>query len=413
MQESFQLVYNAAIAQDEAALKTLITQGGVSLDVKKDFFTPAGLLAKEGNIKAAEWLRNQGADVNQIAFGAAAGNHSEYALQLNTLHGQPVKMETILVRPASESRSSSFYTINGQRPMHGPNAGRKVYRYYKTPALYREKRKNLEMVTIDWIAAGAAFGNHRELVETCRAKQNALLEPIVEWSLRGNHYDYINWLRQHTYELTGADFVRIAKINSADQILHALSHINSKILRDEIAKCFSKLPELPDLIKKAQTTRKTMARRRLTFDQALCFNNNEIKMCLSVFNQCAPIGPNKIRLPLDIIFKIMHFISDNKITLKDARIIYETLFDRYYRLPTIRRLNQYIDKRTSAFQRANYPDRALDLKNNIAGSTYTFNIANFLNSEISFFNYNRQNLIMGDQYYKIITEQQTKLNMTP
>jgi len=76
---NFEQIYQAALAQDPKQLPdTCIDE----FERGHDGMSAAAKLASEGKKTAANWLLQQGANINWVAQGAAIGGHEAFARQL-------------------------------------------------------------------------------------------------------------------------------------------------------------------------------------------------------------------------------------------------------------------------------------------------------------------------------------------
>ena len=385
----FNLIYAAAKAQDENTLNTLVEYTKDAIDAKEGFFTPAGFLARKGDIQAAEWLRLRGANVDQIAFAAAAGNLQEYALKLNQ-YGSPIQTERYMVAPARTVSVPGNYKLP-PRHSHGPMArrtyvpGRSVH-----VAASHSYRRTDTIATVDWIAAGAAFGGHVEFAEELRTKHYARLSIIVEWAMHGSQYDYIKKLYEQAV-IKGADFVSHTKNNNLfttpEQILYTLSRIKNQKLREEIISYLSNTQpspsNVPSILNKANLIHAIMSVHKLSYKQAYYYNNVEINQWFLLANHTS-IGPDNVVLPHDITISIMRYISHGELSVDDAKKIYEKLFDRYYRLPTMRRFEKYVDSK-GLFHWTYHSDRAVSLNKAVEQSGCVSTTALLLRTTAWFF----------------------------
>ena len=73
-------IYQAAKIKNPVMLKKLLGQG-IFIDERyqNSLFTPAGKLASEGNKRAVSFLIQFGANVDDIALGAAISGQRDYA----------------------------------------------------------------------------------------------------------------------------------------------------------------------------------------------------------------------------------------------------------------------------------------------------------------------------------------------
>src|SRR5579872_4767444 len=78
---SFEAIYAAAIKQDIQALQQALTLTTIDVYVIVDnnILSPGGKLALERNIPAVNFLITHGADISNVAKGAAIGGHRAYA----------------------------------------------------------------------------------------------------------------------------------------------------------------------------------------------------------------------------------------------------------------------------------------------------------------------------------------------
>jgi hypothetical protein len=88
----YEIAKNAKNDTDTIKKLSLILTPDTCIDVRDNtgLQTPAGKLAKEGNKEAVELLMKLGANVNDIAAGAAIGGHRDYAEHLRQNHGANV-----------------------------------------------------------------------------------------------------------------------------------------------------------------------------------------------------------------------------------------------------------------------------------------------------------------------------------
>lgn len=82
----FKMIYSLATQNKREELQEYLAQTNKTIDCMSGLLTVAGLLAMEGNRQAAELLRELGADVNEIAYGAARGLQKDYLLYLIKTH---------------------------------------------------------------------------------------------------------------------------------------------------------------------------------------------------------------------------------------------------------------------------------------------------------------------------------------
>lgn len=96
MQENFEkinstdhdAIYHAALEGKIDKIHALLKEGAVIDELDGSLLSPAGRLAKEGNIEAAELLRKWfGANVNAILHGATRGDQKDYIDYLRLIHG--------------------------------------------------------------------------------------------------------------------------------------------------------------------------------------------------------------------------------------------------------------------------------------------------------------------------------------
>ena len=85
----FNEIYEAAQDKNKEMLDQALQH--VSIDVRTgQWYSPACKLAAEGDFEAATWLQQRGANVNDIACGAARGGHEAYAERLRRDHSADV-----------------------------------------------------------------------------------------------------------------------------------------------------------------------------------------------------------------------------------------------------------------------------------------------------------------------------------
>lgn len=158
-------IYQAAKIKNPVMLKKLLGQG-IFIDERyqNSLFTPAGKLASEGNKRAVSFLIQFGANVDDIALGAAISGQRDYAEDLR---------------------------INYQANANAIAQGAAYGGYFD----YTEYLRINHHVPVGHIAAGAAWGGHFDYAEYLRVKYRANLNDLVLGATYGGHRDYAEILR--------------------------------------------------------------------------------------------------------------------------------------------------------------------------------------------------------------------------
>lgn len=212
---TYELILKAARSQNQAELDNILKNHSIDeWKVGGYRWTAGAQLASEYNQEACAFLMANGAGINYIARGAAAGGHLHYAESLRkfgasvhfvaegaALGGFIDYSEEMRARGA-DPRIIAFGASLGGHMSYAVNlqvVGVKINDIVEAAAAgghfeYVEKLKEFDVFSSDF-AEGAAAGGHIECAEKAR-KRGADKDSIARGAATGGHLDYAERLRQ-------------------------------------------------------------------------------------------------------------------------------------------------------------------------------------------------------------------------
>lgn len=248
----FKSIYEAAIKEDKVTLDKLAKDIDFNIDVKDEdgWLTPGGKLGSEDKRDAAIFLINYGANINQIAKGAAFGGNRTFAEMLREYYGasihsiargaarkgdllytrflyslyiktyrncndnadpcDPVKLRSQIVKNAviggNVEICNTFYDFLSSKLEDKVFVGIARRGYPKSEELqdylYHIRANNIIKYLNDkikeklsLILPSFARNGHRELVEQVRLNQFVSIHYIAQAAARGGRIDYAEFLR--------------------------------------------------------------------------------------------------------------------------------------------------------------------------------------------------------------------------
>lgn len=179
----FKNIYNAAIKKDKESLKASLAKGACIDEREKNenFSTPAGRLAREGNIEAANWLINNfGANIEFVIEGYLKSDHAEEAKKLCDKYKIDFNVKKAGKMPVLADYDYTYVHVDQPRKAHVDHlrailaAGDMNFSHHLANR-FNKKLRN------DFIIQYAMHGGHLYYVEKLYSRSNKLPADFAQW----------------------------------------------------------------------------------------------------------------------------------------------------------------------------------------------------------------------------------------
>lgn len=295
-QNDFDSICDFAKKRDKAGLFQFLERRNLSVDLQINATTPAGLLAQQGNIAAAEFLIGRfGANLHWVAEGYQTGGYASEADKLTRCGA----VLNILTR--NELDTIWIHAIQGEVE----NVKRRLTEENKHDALWGFSASGYVEEATALIARGAepdhavvasAIGGHHTAVETLLTQYPHLLDDAVLGYMSGLHFRYAAQLWQRGASIQDA----VAGLMMADYLKNEIIALrtlvffpNSEFRTAVIAELTKRTLtfDLQALLAQADRLQHLMNKHDFSYNEALTWNQPKAK---TWFLQTNPVWSSAI-----------------------------------------------------------------------------------------------------------------------